>query len=819
MQAVKSSSQLGSPCCAFGSPVGDDPSAQDALRVMGRNCDCLVRAMSRSYRESSGASPRSAAGSAPQSASSPVRSPAALGPPRPQSRSPTTCCPPPSHDPATFGPPPARTPPSMTSGTHDKPPQHTQGKSPSAFSPTKGSPSYLSRQHSRSNGSTPLPCGGHVRRHNPYVRNNEDSLVLSTDDLTAAGATTRETEEMLPAAHRHFAHEEAEGPHGFDDVESHDGGDDVSSPAKAVPRAHPRLGVSPERSALASGRQSRPGSHPHFGRSQGDSPRSEEARTPNSAIKYFGNAVQAGKQQVHGPHHDHGPSACSQSTAAPQQMDITVSARSTLPFESQHLMSANESPAVRAQNVADLVADDGQHVAIASQLNRQHLGLHGGRSPAPAPPTATRTWDPIPVTAKGLEEIIMTENHADVECPPGFVFTVYNGDISRHFNINSEDVRITRGAIKYVDHHARYGAQMRFRFQLCHNFLQQKCVKGVECSYIHATKLTQPHQVHLNPFAPRRLAADRHGHGEEVPPSVQDDPAVVEQYETLPPGYVLYIHPPNAAHSTTQGMHGERVPLRPQRIQSSMIIWTRGGDMALKHAMGQMHGRPFATANNEVDNMVPLGATGARPRHCAHYQFKRLCNLGRDCQFIHSKIPFAEATAAAAVGASVTTHADPVFTRGNHSGPASRAERAARPYGQQQPPRAAQQYKAPSHYGGQQQQQGFFPPPNLAVTAPPSPQTDTEFMQGVQYAVSLLAMQQQMQAAAHTGVEPNPAAPPSLPATPPTVAVPPELWAIAYQQYHHNAALISAYSTQRYVAAAQPFLQAAQPLSQYLPAE
>eukprot|EP00672_Neobodo_designis_P020948 CAMPEP_0174830220 /NCGR_PEP_ID=MMETSP1114-20130205/2404_1 /TAXON_ID=312471 /ORGANISM="Neobodo designis, Strain CCAP 1951/1" /LENGTH=322 /DNA_ID=CAMNT_0016064011 /DNA_START=26 /DNA_END=990 /DNA_ORIENTATION=+ len=64
------------------------------------------------------------------------------------------------------------------------------------------------------------------------------------------------------------------------------------------------------------------------------------------------------------------------------------------------------------------------------------------------------------LSASALQDAI-AGGTVDVACPPGFVLTVYNGDISQHFSIPSEHVQITRGAIKYVDHHARYGAQTR----------------------------------------------------------------------------------------------------------------------------------------------------------------------------------------------------------------------------------------------------------------------------------------------------------------------------------------------------------------------
>jgi len=265
----------------------------------------------------------------------------------------------------------------------------------------------------------------------------------------------------------------------------------------------------------------------------------------------------------------------------------------------------------------DVHSDSDDHEAPSAQLP----ALLGGNQ-AVASPYHNRVYNGItapaasaslPLDAAALSAFLNAAGcPIDTPCPAGFVFTVYNGDISQHFNVHSETVQITRGSIKYVDHHARYGQQTRFRFQLCNNYLQHKCAKLSECSYIHATVLPKPSEVHLNPFAPRRLAADRHGHGHDVPMTAQDDPSIADAYETLPKGYALRVYAPN-----------DKGPQEPQMIPSEMIILTAGAIAAKRCSLGGD------------------AAPGARPRHCAHYQFKRLCNLGSQCHFIHSKVPFA----------------------------------------------------------------------------------------------------------------------------------------------------------------------------------
>jgi hypothetical protein len=255
-----------------------------------------------------------------------------------------------------------------------------------------------------------------------------------------------------------------------------------------------------------------------------------------------------------------------------------------------------------------------------------------------SPPLAKRNQSNrtqhVPVSTRQLEQQLRTARRQvgsseaegiELALPAGFDLTVYSGDMSRHFNIPSEQVQVTRGSIKYVDHYHRYGQQTRFRFQLCQNYLFGKCTRLSECAYIHATELPAPTDVHLNPFAPRHLAADRHGHSEDVVPTLLDDPTVVDNYDTLEPGFVLTIYGPNATTNTTGSHRGEQSG--PQRIPSEMILTTCGSETALAHML------------SGADQGVK-GAVGSRPRHCAHYQFKRLCNLGRNCHFIHSKVPF-----------------------------------------------------------------------------------------------------------------------------------------------------------------------------------
>jgi hypothetical protein len=227
----------------------------------------------------------------------------------------------------------------------------------------------------------------------------------------------------------------------------------------------------------------------------------------------------------------------------------------------------------------------------------------------------------------------------DVPCPAGFEVSVYNHDFAQHYNVPSEKVQITRGAMKYVEHHSRYGHQTRFRFQLCHNFLVSRCPKYSECNYIHATELPHSSQVHLNPFAPRRLALDRilgpDCGAASVASSVQDDPSIAEHYETLPPGFAIHVYPPL----------GNQISSVVTVAPSHMIIKTAGAVEALG-----MLADVTANATTVVDDF-----SAKLPRHCTKFQYRRSCPLGPACPAIHCKIPFA--------GTSLEARSKPCPTR------------------------------------------------------------------------------------------------------------------------------------------------------------
>jgi hypothetical protein len=165
--------------------------------------------------------------------------------------------------------------------------------------------------------------------------------------------------------------------------------------------------------------------------------------------------------------------------------------------------------------------------------------------------------------------------------PAGFTVKTYDRGLTGFFEVPSEWVVPTHGSIRFIEHYNEVGPYSRFRFQLCHSFLSGRCTRGFDCTYIHAAQLPVPQEIHVQG---------------------------VDIYERLPAGVTFFIHIPSALK-------------KPQMIPSEYIIRTEGSD------------RLF------TDIVEGRRRSMNRPQHCAHFQFKKVCNLGANCSFIHSLVP------------------------------------------------------------------------------------------------------------------------------------------------------------------------------------
>jgi len=240
----------------------------------------------------------------------------------------------------------------------------------------------------------------------------------------------------------------------------------------------------------------------------------------------------------------------------------------------------------------------------------------------------------LPFTPEELNErantALASGTSARTTCPPGFAFSVYNSDSTLHYQIPSELVLVTRGAVRVAEHYQKFGPQTRYRFQLCPGNPAARpsgeppCDKAADCVHIHALELPTPQVVHINHWSGRDMKTFE----DEGAPQ----PTVPQDLECLPAGYTLYVFRPNAAPNSPAEVQ--------QAIPSHLVLKTVGAETALRAQQGVP---PPQRGRGD--------STGPRCKHCAHFQFKRLCNLGPACHFVHAKVPCADRDAPAAVAA------------------------------------------------------------------------------------------------------------------------------------------------------------------------
>lgn len=241
----------------------------------------------------------------------------------------------------------------------------------------------------------------------------------------------------------------------------------------------------------------------------------------------------------------------------------------------------------------------------------------------------------VQITAPALLGLLAASTAQDVPCPPGFVFSVYDADVSHHYTIPSEQVFVTQGAIRHVEYHSKYGVQTRFRFQLCRKFLAGRCTAGRDCAYIHCTALPRATHVHVNETL---MNTPIHEFSSGVP--------IVNTmgYEVLPGGLTIPVYSPNSTQNP------------PQSIPSDQLLKTKGS-LAAYAAQQQLvmiptqqviavmipgQSQPVLICQPTSVPALPAPQPGIvmRARHCAHFQFRRMCNLGSECNFIHSLVPY-----------------------------------------------------------------------------------------------------------------------------------------------------------------------------------
>lgn len=220
----------------------------------------------------------------------------------------------------------------------------------------------------------------------------------------------------------------------------------------------------------------------------------------------------------------------------------------------------------------------------------------------------------------------------DIACPAGWTLSVYDADISQHYTIESHHVMVTLGALKYSDFYQKYGSQTRFRFQLCKRYVNGRCSNGIDCQYIHSKVIPKSTHVHINENCASSASA-------ALTAEVIEGGNNSLLYDTLPAGVSLCVYPPNNANA------------HPQMIPSQKILRTLGASNVYQVVLNAHHQRQAKIeealrTTGKSPNLPPVKQPhGLKPRHCAHFQFKRMCNLGAECNFIHSLVPFIQSMA------------------------------------------------------------------------------------------------------------------------------------------------------------------------------
>ena len=208
------------------------------------------------------------------------------------------------------------------------------------------------------------------------------------------------------------------------------------------------------------------------------------------------------------------------------------------------------------------------------------------------------------VTVEQLADLLQASGNEPVRCPSGFAFSVYDSEIAQHYVVESEAIQLTQGAIRYVEYYGKFGAQTRFRFQLCKKFLENRCPQGNACSYIHCVSLPNSTQVHIN-----------EGNGHDINQNKIG-------YQTLPPGFVITVYAPNDLDHAPQG------------IPSEMILSTQGA-VACYHALKMQKELEEAKQHNgakeagavSIDEQVPSPGRECADFGCIHPTKTPLCPL------------------------------------------------------------------------------------------------------------------------------------------------------------------------------------------------
>eukprot|EP00759_Apiculatamorpha_spiralis_P048090 PhF_6_TR43419/c3_g1_i1/m.66713 len=167
----------------------------------------------------------------------------------------------------------------------------------------------------------------------------------------------------------------------------------------------------------------------------------------------------------------------------------------------------------------------------------------------------------------------------------GFIFKVFNDERTHFIHLPSQYVLVTEGSNRYLN--CGNTEQMAPRFVLCRHILRDRlCPRGSTCNFIHGVLRAAEGDPNYRRVEVHKNDATEHGG---------------PRYETLPPGAKMLIAYP-----------GEE---RHVQIPSQNIYKTRGSEL--------------------YHRVLPSGLPPRIPQRCTHYQFKKMCHRGAECNFIH----------------------------------------------------------------------------------------------------------------------------------------------------------------------------------------
>lgn len=284
---------------------------------------------------------------------------------------------------------------------------------------------------------------------------------------------------------------------------------------------------------------------------------------------------------------------------------------------------------------ASMYAPHAQYVA-ASLNPPAAQAVDGGQRRSIVVPTGS------PTSQMGPPFLFAEELYA-----PGSTFAVMDPDNPTEpiQYVPSQCVACTQGSARYLSQRT----STLHPCYLCKRYvLFGACEYGAECSGVHIRRLPAhsvvppPSGPVLTPaVSPSNLQSGKAQVGAHVNPNADGQRGGLELgagVEMLPEGVVLMVYPPNNAQA------------HPQPIPSEKILRTAGASNVY-HVLRNAHQQREAKLQEALrvtgrpGNVAPVKQPhGLKPRHCAHFQFKRLCNLGNECNFIHSLVPFAQST-------------------------------------------------------------------------------------------------------------------------------------------------------------------------------